>query len=137
MASTQSKAIGAGQGRTLTVLGNTFRFKVSSDDTGDAFAVIEIESPPSGGIPPHTNNRESETHIIVRGRYQFMLGGEMHEAPAGAVFFVPRGVPHAFQNVGSEPGAMLFIPSPRSRRNILSGLATPKRKFCPPRGNWA
>jgi quercetin dioxygenase-like cupin family protein len=124
MAATRSKAIAAGQGRTLGVLGNNFRFKVTSDDTGDAFAVIEIESPPGGGIPAHINTRESETHIIVRGRYQFMLAGQTHEAPAGAVFFVSRGVPHAFQNVGSEPGVMLFIPSPaRNNEAFIAKLA--------------
>ena len=108
----KSRAVVAGEGRSLSVLGNTFTFKVTSADTGDAYSLIEITSPPNGGLPPHVNTRESEAHIVLRGVYRFVLGTEIHEVGPGAVFFVPRGTLHAFQNVGAEPSRMLLIPSP-------------------------
>jgi quercetin dioxygenase-like cupin family protein len=106
-------------GQALGVLGNTFTFKVMAADTGDAYSLIEIESPPNGGLPPHTNTRESETHIVLRGTYRFQVDTQTHEAAPGAVFFVPRGTLHAFQNVGSEQGRIMLIPSPGANNEAL------------------
>ncbi len=115
----QPRAVRSGDGRALSVLGNTFTFKVMAADTDDSYSVIEITSPPNGGLPPHKNTRESETHIILRGTYSFMLGTQTHEAGPGAVFFVPRGTLHAFQNVGQEQGQVLLIPSPGANNEAL------------------
>ncbi len=118
------KAVRPGEGRVFRILGNAFTFKVVSADTQDAYAVFEIASPPNGGIPPHVNTRESETHVVLHGRYRFVLGEESHEAGPGAVFFVPRGTLHAFQNIGTEPGRMLLVPSPgRNNETFVVKLA--------------
>lgn len=119
MATGGSKAVRPGDGHTLGVLGNTFTFKVMAADTNDSYSVIEIASPPQGGVPPHVNTRESETHVIVHGTYSFVLGTQMHEARPGAVFFVPRGTLHAFQNIGNEKGRLLLIPSPGGNNEAL------------------
>jgi quercetin dioxygenase-like cupin family protein len=120
MGTGQSKAVRPGDGRALGVLGNTFTFKVMAADTGDSYSMVEIISPPNAGIPPHRNHRESETHVILRGLYNFVLGTETHEAPPGAVFFVPRGTLHAFQNVGQDEGHLLLIASPGSNNEALT-----------------
>jgi mannose-6-phosphate isomerase-like protein (cupin superfamily) len=119
MAAGEAKAVRPGGGRVLSVLGNTFTLKVMAADTGDSYSVIEITSPPSGGLPPHKNTRESETHVILNGTYSFVLGTQTHEAGPGAVFFVPRGTLHAFQNVGRETGQVLLIPSPGANNEAL------------------
>lgn len=119
MAADLSKALRPGDGRTLSVLGNTVTFKIMAVDTDDAYSVIEIVSPPNGGLPPHTNTRESETHIVLSGTYRFQLGAQAHEGGPGAVFFAARGTLHAFQNVGAEPGQMMLIPSPGANNEAL------------------
>ena len=119
MAADRSKALRPGEGRSLGVLGNTFTFKVMAADTNDSYSVIEIASPPSGGLPPHTNTRESETHVVLTGTYRFQLGAETYEARPGSVFFVQRGTLHAFQNVGSDHGQMMLIPSPGANNEAL------------------
>jgi len=119
MDAAEPKAVQPGEGRRLGVLGNVFTLKVAAVATNDAYSVFEIESPPNGGIPPHINTREAETHIIVQSRYSFLMGTRTHEAGPGAIFFVPRGTPHAFQNVGPGPGRVLLIPSPGSNNEAL------------------
>ena len=119
MAEGQAKALHPGEGRALGVLGNTFTLKVMAADTEDSYAVIEVTSPPNGGLPPHKNTRESETHVILNGTYSFVLGTQTHKAGPGAVFFVPRGTLHAFQNVGPEAGQVLLIPSPGANNETL------------------
>lgn len=42
----------------------------------------------------------------------FRLGDEVVDAPARSMMFVPRGVPHCFQNAGDEPGRLLIVFSP-------------------------
>lgn len=119
MGAGEPKALKPEEGQALHVLGNAFTFKVVAADTHDAYAVFEIASPPNGGIPPHINTRESETHIVLQGRYRFRLGAQSHEAGPGALFFVPRGTLHGFQNLGTETGRMLLIPSPGSNNETF------------------
>ncbi len=119
MAAGEPKAVKPGDGRALRVLGNTFTLKVAAADTNDTYSIFEIASPPNSGIPPHINTREAETHIILQSTYSFLLGTQAYEAEPGAVFFVPRGTLHAFQNVGTEEGRLLFIPSPGSNNEAL------------------
>lgn len=108
-----------GEGQALRVFGNTFTFKVAAADTNDTYAIFEIASPPNNGIPPHINTREAETHIIVQSTYSFLLGTQTYEVGPGAVFFVPPGTLHAFQNVGAGQGRLLLIPSPGSNNEAL------------------
>jgi len=119
MAAGEPKAIRPGEGQALRVLGNTFTFKVVASDTNDTYSIFEIASPPKSGIAPHINIREAETHIILQGTYSFLLGTETYETGPGTVFFVPRGTLHAFQNVGSQQGRLLLIPSPGSNNEAL------------------
>ena len=40
------------------------------------------------------------------------LGDRVKSAPAQPVMFVPRGTPHTFQNIGTEPGVLLVGVTP-------------------------
>lgn len=113
-----SKALQPGEGQTLHMLGNRFPFKAVAADTNNASSMFEIASPP-GGIPPHINPREAETHIILQSKYGSLLGTQTYEVGPGAVFFVPPGTLHAFQNAGSGQGCLLLIPSPGSNNEAL------------------
>jgi len=57
--------------------------------------------------------------MILEGTYSFVLGTKTHEAGPGAVFFVPAGTLHAFQNVGKGKGHLLLIASPGSNNEAL------------------
>jgi mannose-6-phosphate isomerase-like protein (cupin superfamily) len=119
MAAGEPKAVRPEEGRALRVLGNTFIFKVVAADTNDTYSIFEIASPPKSGIPPHINTREAETHIVLQRTYSFLLGTQTYEVEPGAIFFVPRGTLHGFQNVGAEPGRLLLIPSPGSNNEAF------------------
>lgn len=119
MATGDPKVVTPGEGQALSVLGNTFTFKVVAADTNDAYSVIEVASPPNGGIPPHVNTREAETHIVLQSTYSFLLGMQTYKGGPGTVFFVPRGTLHGFQNVGTGQGRLLLIPSPGSNNEAL------------------
>ena len=81
--------------------------EIDSDDTKGAVSVVRVFVPPDNGPPPHVHSREDEIHTVVRGHYRYRHGDVEVDAPAGTTIFMPRGVPHVFRNVSSEPGEHL------------------------------
>ena len=87
------------------MLGNTFTFKVLAAHTNDTYSIFEVASPPNGGIPPHVNTHEAETHIVLQSTYSFLLGTRTYKVRPGAVFFVSRGnAPTPFKMLGPGRG---------------------------------
>ena len=56
--------------------------------------------------------RSRMTFYVVKGEFKLKLGDRIVSAPAESVMFVPRGTPHTFQNVGTEPGVILVGVTP-------------------------
>ncbi|CAI6050765.1 cupin domain-containing protein [Cohnella sp. JJ-181] len=53
-----------------------------------------------------------EVFEILEGSFRFQCGGQEFEAAPGTSVVVPRGVPHAWANVGSGMGRILFTFAP-------------------------
>jgi mannose-6-phosphate isomerase-like protein (cupin superfamily) len=100
------------ESQVVHALGETYTFRVPAANTNGAYSIIEIQSPPQGGAPPHINTREEETHIVLEGKYTFVVGDQTIGLEPGGVVIVPRGFPHAFENVGNEPARLLLVPWP-------------------------
>jgi mannose-6-phosphate isomerase-like protein (cupin superfamily) len=116
----------AGQSRSgepLRLLGETIFVKVSGDDTTGAFEVAEEITPPQGGPPLHLHKREDEWLYVVEGKFLFEMDGRRLEASAGNSVFVPRGVPHTFQNIGDSPGRLLGLVAPAGIERFFRALA--------------
>ena len=97
-----------GEGQPLPGVG---RVRVSSAQTGGAFEVIELGTPPGGGgPPPHIHHDHDEYFFIIQGTYTFVLDKEEAEAPAGSVAFVPRGMRHGFRATDGAIALGLIIP---------------------------
>ena len=104
-----------GEGRTpepLDVFGHRMTVKISSQDTGGAFAVIEDITPPLSGPPLHVHHEQDEWWHIIQGNYRFEIDGREIVAGAGADVYAPRGTRHAFQNLGNEPAKMIVTVVP-------------------------
>ena len=102
--------IGPDEGTHLPVLDITH--KVTAEDFGGAFTIIEVGLPPGAMIPPHTHTREDECNFVLEGELTFNVGGEIVVAPAGSFVVKPRGVYHAFCNTGTGPNRHLEIHTP-------------------------
>jgi mannose-6-phosphate isomerase-like protein (cupin superfamily) len=96
-----------GQGRALHVLGAEIIVKISSRDTGGAFAVFEGCTPAHHGPPLHRHPDQDEWWRILEGQYRFVVDGQEVLAQAGDIVFAPRGSRHTFQNIGETPGRTL------------------------------
>lgn len=99
-------------GAPLNVLGHMVTVKLDRAQTDGHYYVFEVLTPPGHGIPPHVHEREDEMIRVLEGEFAVRLGERSFQAPAGADIFFPRGVVHAFQNVGSGPGRTLWTVVP-------------------------
>ena len=101
-----------GEGRSVWLVGDLITVKVSSEETGGAFAVAEETTPPGGGPPPHLHANEDESLYVLEGEVEFLVGERTIRADAGSSAYVPRNVLHTFKNVGETPSRMLAVVSP-------------------------
>jgi quercetin dioxygenase-like cupin family protein len=87
-------------------------FKVSGEDTGGAFEIVEHPVAPGTLIPPHTHTREDEYSFVISGVIGARIGDEEVTAGPGAYLIKPRGIPHSFWNAGPESARILEMISP-------------------------
>ena len=117
--------VAPGEGVTVQgPAGGPLTFKVRGEQTGGALTAIENVIAPGDGPPVHVHANEDEAWYVLEGRLRFKLGEEMAEAPAGTFVFVPRGTPHAFQNVGKAPARMLVLFTPAGMERFFDAFAS-------------
>ncbi len=113
-----------GEGVTVpNPVGGPVTFKVRGIETGEALTVLETEVAAGQGPPFHVHANEDETLYVLEGSFRFRLGDELREAPVGSFVYVPRGLPHCFQNVGESAGRMLVTFSPAGMESFFERFA--------------
>src|SRR5918993_3432960 len=100
-----------GEGKSLWILDELLTFKVH-DDQSESVGIFEDEVLPQTGPPPHLHRSQDETHYVLEGHFEFLLGERKVNAGVGSVVYVPRTMMHAFTNIGKEKGKILFINTP-------------------------
>lgn len=92
--------------------GGMLSFKARGEQTGGALTAFESIVAPGHGPPFHLHVREDEVIYVLEGRLRVRLEETVEEAPSGSVAFLPRGVPHAWQNVGETPARLFVLLTP-------------------------
>src|SRR4030081_160961 len=101
-----------GGGKVVGVLRDQSTFKVLSEQTGGAYAILEQKIPAGHGPPLHVHRHETEIFYILEGQFEVTIGAQKVSAPAGAIVVGPPDIPHTFRNVGSEEGRLLLTVIP-------------------------
>lgn len=86
--------------------------RMSADETGGHFGLLEAEIPAGEGPPLHVHEREEEFFRVLSGRFLFVCGDSASEVDEGGCVLLPRGIPHRFQNVGDTTGRLMVIVTP-------------------------
>ena len=87
----------------LALGGDRITFKAVGEDTAGRLAFVEYEAAPgSRGTSLHSHDGHEEGFYVVEGVVDMQVGGAVLQARPGAFIFVPRHVPHAFWNAGTE-----------------------------------
>jgi len=123
----------SGERMSLWILGQLMTFKVH--DESATVGIFEIETPPEGGAPPHLHRTQDETHYVLEGDFEFVLGDRKVDARPGSVVYVPRTTVHAYTNVGTEMGKLLFIEAPAGPlEQFLEEIGEPVSDLASPQG---
>ena len=101
-----------GEGRSLWVLGELATYKTTSEQTGGAYSLFEVITPPGAGPPPHIQHREDESFYVLEGEFEFLDNGRTIRAGAGSLIYVPKGTLHSHKNVGEGVGRILLTQTP-------------------------
>lgn len=129
--------LGSDEGRTaqpLNIVGEPTLVKVSSSDTGGAFALFHLTAPPLTGPPLHRHSREDETFYVLEGELVFEIDSVRSTVGAGGVVFLPRGVTHRYQNFTKHDARLLIAVTPGGFQDFFVELsaATPAGGGMPP-----
>src|SRR5262249_33744307 len=100
------------QGRTVSLVGDVYRFLTTGEDTNGKYTLIEALVSPGGGPPPHVHSREEEGFYILEGEITFTINGERVVATAGMFANMTVGTPHSFKNESNKPAKMLVSVAP-------------------------
>lgn len=112
-----------GGGYEFTLNGGSFIHKVNSKDTNGVFAVLEIVTPPGGGIDLHMHEREDEFVSLIEGEIEVTLGDQTMKAVPGVMALLPRGIPHGFTNIGNTESRIIVTILPGDFDNYFVELA--------------
>src|SRR5215467_11348778 len=114
-----------GEGRTVAVVGDVYRFLAMGDETNGKYALFEALVPPGGGPPPHVHSREEEGFYVLEGEITFTINGERVVATAGMFANMPVGTPHSFKNESSKPAKMLISVAPAGLERMFFEVGVP------------
>lgn len=95
-------------GEILAIAGGSYRIVLSGEQTGGAFAVIEMQVPPNGGPGPHAHAAIQESFYVLEGEVVFKTETQSYTATKGASITIPQGgAVHCFKNESDAPARLL------------------------------
>lgn len=125
MTNNTSALLTKGEGSNLWWGDILVTFKVTSQDTGGAFSVMEDIVPPHYSTPLHVHTLEDERVYIVDGDFKFQVGEEIFHASKGDYVNMPRGLYHKFENIGDTKGVLLVTFSPSGIEDMFYEMGRP------------
>lgn len=108
-----------GEGKPLGIVTT----KVSSEQTGDAYTILELTLQPGQGAPPHVHQREDEVFLVIDGTCEVGAPDALQQAQIGTVAVFPRGVKHLFRNSGDAPCRVMITAVPGGLDRYFEALA--------------
>jgi quercetin dioxygenase-like cupin family protein len=82
--------------RVIPFLGQSYRVRVSGQDTAGTFAVMDTEATRGHSSPMHVHRHDCEIFLVLDGILRIVVDGKEHEVGAGSAVVLPAGRPHGF-----------------------------------------
>lgn len=99
---------GPGEGKRINVLGDQQTIKLSGQETGGLFAMMEQSNAPGVEVPLHVHTKEDELFYVCEGEVLYQVGDVEIVATQGTTVYLPKGVPHGF-HVLQQTRALLSV----------------------------
>ena len=72
-------------------------------------SAFESAPAPGEGPPLHVHKDDNEVLVFLDALFRLKTDDVVRNAPSGSFAFIPKGVPHTWQNIGESPGRLLFM----------------------------
>jgi quercetin dioxygenase-like cupin family protein len=92
--------------------GRSAALKLLGSDTGDSVMLFEETAPAGTETTFHLHRDSDEVAWVLDGEITFKIGEEVTVGGTGTCAFLPRGVPHAWKNTGTQTARVLFLYTP-------------------------
>jgi len=123
------------EGKHFSVVGDTYRIVISAEQTGGAYAVIDMLIPPGGGPGPHAHKNINEMFYVVDGHIDFKTEASNYTATRGSFVNIPKGGEvHCFKNNSNQTAHLLCTVIPAGLDEFFEeiGTAVEPGTFLPP-----
>ena len=97
---------------SISIGGLEVIFRLSGEDTGGAYAMLEFRVEPGRLIPPHAHRSEHEVSYVLEGEIGVRIGDEELSANQGCVVVKRPQLMHAWWNATARPARVLEVISP-------------------------
>ncbi len=94
-----------------------------AQDHYQELTVLEFVCAPQTGPALHRHSNEDELWYVADGDFLFQSGETRMQTSTGGVALGPRGLPHAFRNIGRGPGRLLIVTTPGGIDAFFGDLA--------------
>lgn len=111
------------QTSTVEWRGTSYRTVLAAAGSGGKISIVESVSPSLSGPPRHIHKAEDETFILLTGECQFWIAGQRLVRGPGETVFVPRGVEHTFQVLGTRACRHYTILTPGGFEGFFAEMA--------------
>jgi len=127
--------VGPQEGKSLSVVGDTYRVLVSGNETGGAFATIDMLVPPNSGPGPHSHADFQETFYVIDGEIEVKSEAGVYTAKKGSYVVIPKGgIVHCFKNKTDTLVHLLCVVVPAGLEEFFIEIGRPVEVgvFLPP-----
>ena len=108
--------------------GAVTRILVSGAQTGEAFAILHVTSPPERSTPIHRHEREEETIYVLDGQLRIDFEVTSRTLNAGETLILPRGEAHRITNPGRSPAKSLVFCTPAGFERFVREVSDPAKQ---------
>jgi quercetin dioxygenase-like cupin family protein len=112
-------------------LGALAQVRLSGEQTGGAFSLVENLVRRGNGSPVHVHDREDETFFVLDGELRVLAGEEEHTAGPGTVAVLPRRLRHAYVVI-SATARFLTLHTPAGFEQFAAEVGQPAQALALP-----
>ncbi len=125
MSTVEGFVIPAGGGKHIEspTPGRCFDLKLLGRETSESIMMFEETLPAGTTSLFHLHHDSDEVAWVLAGEFTFMIGEQVTVGGPGTCAFMPRDVPHAWKNTGSETGRVLFLYTPAAAGGYIEAMA--------------
>ena len=112
-----------GEGRSLSIRGQTMTWKTVGEQTNGKIATLLYEGPAGAPGPPrHYHAETHEVGYVLQGNINFRLDDRELQAGPGATFYIPPNVVHDWSAEGDDPVKFIGFALPAGIENYFFEL---------------